>query len=140
MLLFDICSVVLCVLHNEEPPSHTKKNTKQLRPAKSVACVARFHETISSRPLPTISRVGSGQEVCFGLSRPDFGRNAQDQGGTRGRHGPPPGDLDGSETLKNKAHGESGRTPSDPAWDLHGPRIAPRRGFWVAPPEPVTDV
>ena len=45
--------------------------------------------------------LGSGQEVWFGPFRPDPGRNARDQDGTRtGRDDPhPPRDLDGSEML-----------------------------------------
>ena len=36
-------------------------------------------------------KFGSGQEVCFCPSRPDPGRNAREQDGTRtGRDGPPP--------------------------------------------------
>ena len=79
---------------------------------------------------PTEKKFGNGQEVCFGLSRPDPGTNSRGQHKTRtGRHGPPhlgPGWVR-NRNAENEAHGESG-------WDLDGPRIGPRRGSGWHPP------
>ena len=71
---------------------------------------------------------GSGQEVCFGPSRPDPGRNAREQDGTRtGRDGPHLGTWMGPKYCKTKHMANLDGTPSDPGWDLDGPRIGPRR-------------
>ena len=93
---------------------------------------------------------GSGQEVCFGLSRPDPGRNAREQDGTwRGWDGLLEGTL-GSRM----GPGRAGMAPtSGPGWTRNtgkqrtlrtqdgtctGPGSDPDE-VWMAPPETVTD-
>ena len=83
---------------------------------------------------------GSGQGVCFGLSRPDPRRSARDQDGTgTDRDGPHLGTWTGRNAV-NKAHGEFGR-------DRFGPGMGPGRAqdrtqarVWMAPPETATDL
>ena len=85
-------------------------------------------------------QVRSGQEVCFGPSRPAPGRNARDEDGTRtGRDGPHLGTWMGPKHCKTKHMANLDGTTSDSGWDLDGPRIGPRRGSGWHPPEPVTD-
>ena len=70
-----------------------------------------------------------GQGVCFGLSRPDPGSNAQDQDGIRtGWDGPRLWTWMGPKRCKTKHMANLDGTPSDPGWDLDGPSIGPRRG------------
>ena len=62
---------------------------------------------------------GSGREVCYGPSRPDPGRNAREQDGTRtGRDGPHLGTWMGPKCWKTKHMANLDGTPSDPGWDL----------------------
>ena len=71
--------------------------------------------------------VGSGQEVCFGPSRPDPGRNARGQDGTRtGWDGPHLGIWMGPKHCRTKHMANLDGTASDPGWDL--PEIGPRWG------------
>ena len=85
-----------------------------------------------------MSELGSGQEVCFGPSRPDPGRNAAEQDGTRmGRDGPHLGTWMGLKRCKTKHMANLDGTPSDPGWDLDRPRTGPRRGSGWYPPETV---
>ena len=87
-----------------------------------------------------IELLGSGQEVCFSLSRPDPVRNAREQDGTRtGRDGPHLGTWMGPKHCKTKHMANLDGTTSDPGWDLDGPRMGPRRGSGWHPPETVTD-
>ena len=87
-----------------------------------------------------IVTLGSGQEVCFCPSRPDPGRNAREQDGTRtGRDGPHLGIWMGPKHCKTKHMVNLDGTTSDPGWDLDRPRIGPRRGSGWHPPETVTD-
>ena len=75
------------------------------------------------------TQLGSGQEVCFGPSRPDPGRNAREQDGTRtSRDGPHLRTWMGPKYCKTKHVANLDGTPSNPGWDLDGPRIGPRRG------------
>ena len=84
--------------------------------------------------VPMTTNIGSGQEVCFGPSRPDPGRNAREQDGTRmGRDGPHLGTWMGPKYCKTKHMTNLDGTPSDPGWDLDGPRIGPRRGLYGTP-------
>ena len=84
--------------------------------------------------------VGSGQEVCFCPSRPDPGRNAREQDGTRtGRDGPHLGIWMGPKHCKTRHMANLDGTTSDPGWDLDGPRIGPRRGSGWHSSETVTD-
>ena len=86
------------------------------------------------------SLFGSGQEVCFCPSRPDPGRNAREQDGTRtGRDGPHLGTWMGPKHCKTKRMANLDGTTSDPGWDLDPPRRGPRRGSGWHPPETVTD-
>ena len=79
--------------------------------------------------LPNLENFGSGQEVCFGRSRHDLGRNARDQDGTRtGRDGPNLGTWMGLKRCR-KAHAKLDGTPSDPGWDLDGPGSDPGEGL-----------
>ena len=48
---------------------------------------------------------------------------------------PPPRDLDGSEMLENKAHGESGRDPFGPGMGTGQPGDRTQASVWMAPPE-----
>ena len=74
--------------------------------------------------------IRSGQEVCFGPSRPDPGRNARDQDGTRtGRDGPHFGTWMGPKHCKTKHMANLDGTTWDPGWDLDGPRIGPGEGL-----------
>ena len=80
-------------------------------------------------------KIGSGQEVCFCPSRPDPGRNALEQDGTRtGWDGPHLGTWMGPKHCKTKHMANLDRTTSDPGWDPDGPRIGPRRGSGWHPP------
>ena len=84
-----------------------------------------------------LSRIGSGQEVCFCPSRPDPVRNAREQDGTgTGRDGPHLGTWIGPKhcNLKTKHMANLDGTTSDSGWDLDGPRIGPRRGSGWHPP------
>ena len=75
-----------------------------------------------------LANIGSGQEVCFCPSRPDPGRNAREQDGTRtGRDGPHLGTWMGPKHCKAKHMANLDGTTSDPGWDLDGPGIGPRR-------------
>ena len=61
--------------------------------------------------------IGSGQEVCFGPSRPDPGRNAWDEDGTR--TGPPPlGTWMGPKCCKTKHMVNLDGTPFGPGMGL----------------------
>ena len=76
-----------------------------------------------------IFKIRSGQEVCFGPPRTDPGRNARKQDKTRvGRDGPHLGTWMGPKRCKTKHMANLDGTPSDPGWDLDGPRIGPRLG------------
>ena len=56
-------------------------------------------------------------------------RNARDQDGTRtGRDGPHLRTWMGPKCCRTKHMANLDGTPSDPGWDLDGPRIRPRRG------------
>ena len=82
------------------------------------------------------AKVGSGQEVCFGPSRPDPGRKPREQDGTRtGRDGPHLGTWMGPKYCKTKHMANLDGTPLGPgrAQDRTEARI------WMAPPEAVTD-
>ena len=89
---------------------------------------------LSREPVPYLRKrfvsFGSGgQEVCFGPSRPDRGRNAREQDGTRtGRDGPHLGTWMGPKRCKTKHMANLDGTPSYAGWDLEGHRIRPRRG------------
>ena len=81
--------------------------------------------------------VKNGQEVCFGPSRPDPGRNARDQDGTRtGRDGPHLGAWMGPKHCKTKHMVNLDGTPSDSGQAQDGTQAR----VWMAPPETVTDV
>ena len=78
---------------------------------------------------------GSGQEVCFSPSRPDPGRNAREQDGTRtGRDGPHLKTWMGPKHGKTKHMTNLDGIPSDPdgTWTAQA-------WVWMAPPETVTD-
>ena len=60
--------------------------------------------------------------------QPNPGRNAREQDGTRtGRDGPHLGTWMGLKCCKTKHMANLDGTPSEPGWDLDGPRIGPRR-------------
>ena len=81
---------------------------------------------------PNGPEFGSGREVCFGPSRPDPGRNAREQDGTRtGRDGPHLGMWMGPKCWKTKHMANLDGTPSHPGgggiWTGRGPD--PREGL-----------
>ena len=87
------------------------------------ACLAA---TSQNKPENTYrnTSLGSGQEVCFWPSRPDPGRIARDEDGTRtGRDGPHLGTWMGPKHCKTKHMANLDGTTSDSGWDLDGPRI-----------------
>ena len=71
------------------------------------------------------------KKSVFCPSRPDPGRNAREQDGTRtGRDGPHLGTWMGPKHCKTEHMANLDGTTSDSGWDLDGPRI----GVWMAPP------
>ena len=73
-----------------------------------------------------IVSLGSGQEVCFGPSRPDPERNTRDEDGTRtGQDGPHLETRMGPKRCKTKHMANLDGTPSDPGWDLDGSGLDP---------------
>ena len=108
------------------------KNNIEIESRDVIKCIERAGPKLDEPPrfcsFPLLpghvrpSTVGKGQEVCFGLSRPDAGRNAQEQDGTRtGRNGPHLGTWMGSKCCKTKHMVNLDGTPSDLGWDLDRP-------------------
>ena len=86
-------------------------------------------EFVSAKTRNKITLVRSGQEVCFGPSRPEPGRDARDQDGTRtGRDGPHLETWMGPKHCKTKHMANLDGTIWDPGWDQDGRRIGRRRG------------
>ena len=72
------------------------------------------------------------------LFRPVQARSWKERSGA-GWDQAPPRDLDGSEMLENKAHGESGRDPFGPGMGPGRAQDRTQARVWMAPPETVTD-
>ena len=96
----------------------------------------KFHGTFHGHFHARLQDKYSRQHFCWKWPRSLFRpvqarstRNARDQDGTgTGRDGPHFGTWMGPKCCRTKHMANLDGTPSDPGWDLGGPRIGPRRG------------